>query len=91
MSGARTGRYKNEETEDHAGRLYGEAQYGVSGANYNVDSNGDLVRIVDSVNTYDMNLIYTGDVFKAAFCSEIAWTQAAKDFGILQNNDSIVD
>ena len=66
-------------------------QYGVSGANYNVDSNGDIVRIVDSVNTYDMNLIYTGDVFKAAFCSEIAWTQAAKDFGILQNNDSIVD
>ena len=62
-------------------------QYGVSGANYNV-VDGDIVRIVDSENTYKMNIEYTGDVFKADFCSEYGWTQAAKDFGISQNADS---
>lgn len=65
-------------------------QYGVFGANYNV-IDGDIVRIDDGENTYDMNLIYTGDVFKADLCSEIGWTQAAKDFGKLQNEDSIAD
>ena len=66
-------------------------QYGVSGANYIVNDDGDIVRLPDSENTYDMNLAYTGDVFKAAFCSELAWTKDAKDFGILQNADAVVD
>ena len=62
-------------------------QYGVSGANYNV-VDGDIVRIVDGENTFEMNLEYTGDVFKAAFCSELGWTQSAMDYGIIQNGDS---
>ena len=65
-------------------------QYGVSGANYNA-VDGDIVRIVDDENTYEMNIIYTGDVFKADFCSEYGWTQSAKDFGISQNADSKAD
>ena len=64
-------------------------QYGVSGANYNVNDAGDIVRIIDADNTYDMNLIYTGDVFKASFCTELKWTQSAKEYGILQNGDSV--
>lgn len=62
-------------------------QYGVSGANYNV-VDGDIVRIVDGENTFEMNLEYTGDVFKAAFCSELGWTQSAMDYGIIQNGNS---
>ena len=72
-------------------------QYGVSGANYNVvkigegeDAVVDIVRNVDCENTYEMNLDYTGDVFKADYCSEYGWTKEAKEFGISQNADSKV-
>lgn len=66
-------------------------QYGVFGANYNETDDGDIVRIKDSENTYDMNLIYTGNVLYAAFCSELGWTQEAKNYGELQIGDSVVD
>ena len=61
-------------------------QYGVLGANYD-NNNGDIVRINDGVNTYDMNLIYTGDVFKAYNCSALGWTDSAKNYGAQQNKD----
>ena len=61
-------------------------QYGVLGANYN-NNNGDISRINDGVNTYDMNLIYTGDVFKAYNCSALGWTDSAKNYGAQQNKD----
>ena len=63
-------------------------QYGVLGANYEVVG-GNIVRVKDGENTYDMNLNYTGDVFKADNCEEIGWTDASKGYGKLQNNDSI--
>jgi len=62
-------------------------QYGVLGANYD-NNNGDIVRINDGVNTYDMNLIYTGDVFKAYNCSALGWTDSAKNYGTQQNKDA---
>lgn len=47
-------------------------QYGVLGANYEV-VNGDIVRVNDEKNTYQMNIEYTGDVFKASYSSEFGW------------------
>ena len=63
-------------------------QYGVQGANYNL-VDGDVVRIIDDSNTYEMNLYHTGDVFKAIYCSEFGWTQAAYDYGIIHTKDSL--
>lgn len=65
-------------------------QYGVEGANYNT-VDGDVVRINSGDNVYDMNLMYTGDVFKADFCSELKWTKETYNYGVLQNNDSKSD
>ncbi len=67
--------------------LRGFLQYGVLGANYEIH-NGDIVKVKDGKNNYDMNLEYTGDVFKADSCSEIGWTNQAKAYGTLQNADS---
>ena len=63
-------------------------QYGVMGTNYNV-VDGDIVRISEGENVYNMNLKYTGDIFKAEFCSELNWTKVAYDNGISQNKDSV--
>lgn len=63
-------------------------QYGVMGTNYTVE-NGDIVRIAEGENVYYMNLLHTGDIFKADFCSELNWTKTAYDNGVLQNKDSI--
>lgn len=63
-------------------------QYGVLGANYEV-VDGDIVRIKDGENTYNMKLEYTGNMFEAENCSELGWTDAKKAYAILQNNDSV--
>lgn len=64
-------------------------QYGVRGTNYNI-VDGDIVRVTDADNVYHMNLLYTGNLFTAAFCSELGWTADKKDFGTKQNNASII-
>ena len=64
-------------------------QYGVSGTNYNV-VDGDIVRVNDGENNYRMNILYTGDVFKAEYCSEIGWTPEVAAYGLLQNAESVV-
>ena len=63
-------------------------QYGVMGTNYTVE-NGDIVRIAEGENVYHMDLLHTGDIFKAEFCSEINWTKTAYDNGVAQNKDSV--
>ena len=63
-------------------------QYGFAGSNYRI-TNGDVVMVNDGINNYDMNLIYTGDIFKAYNCSGISWSDAEKAYGLLQNKDSI--
>ncbi len=63
-------------------------QYGVFGSNYTTSADG-IVRIIDGENNYDMNLIHTGDVFRADNCVELGWTDAAKGNGKLQNADSV--
>ena len=49
-------------------------QYGVQGANYDI-VDGDIVSVVDDKNTYQMNLDYTGDLFKASYSSELGWVE----------------
>ena len=62
-------------------------QYGVLGANYTVN-NGNIVRVIDGVNNYIMNLEHTGNIFVAKNCSEIFWTDDAKRFGESQNKEA---
>ncbi len=65
-------------------------QYGVKGTNYNVNSEtGDIVRVKDSENLYSMNLLYTGDIFKADYCSELLWTKTVAENGAKQNKDAV--
>ena len=64
-------------------------QYGVEGANYTkAPKSSEVVRNKDE-NCYDMNLIYTGNVFTAYNCEEIGWTSDAKSNGQKQNQDAI--
>lgn len=65
-------------------------QYGVEGTNY-VVNDGDIVRVSNGENQYYMNLIYTGDIFKADFCSEIGWTKEAYENAYKQNNEAVAD
>ena len=62
-------------------------QYGVLGSNY-TSNNGDFIRVKDGANTYNMNLIHTGDAFKANGCSEFGWNDAKKNYGMLQNSEA---
>lgn len=67
-------------------------QYGVEGINYKYD---DVTRqvteyITDDRNTYYMDLKYTGDIFKAYFCTNAynednVWTPEMYDNGINHN------
>ena len=63
-------------------------QYGVMGTNYTVED-GDIVRVSEGENVYNMNILHTGDIFKADFCSELGWTKVVHDNGVLQNKDSV--
>ena len=65
-------------------------QYGVEGANYTkAPKSIEVVRNKDE-NCYEMNLIYTGNVFTAYNCEEIGWTNDAKANGQKQNQDAIM-
>ena len=64
-------------------------QYGVNVTNYTIDDNEVVTRkINDENNAYNMNLLYTGNVFKAYYCEELGWTKDAKTYGEAQNLDS---
>lgn len=64
-------------------------QYGVNVTNYTIDENEVVTRkINDENNAYNMNILYTGNLFKAYFCEELGWTKTAKTNGEAQNNDS---
>ncbi len=64
-------------------------QYGVSGTNYTLSTNGSVNRVDSGDNKYYMNLLYTGDVFKALYCEEIDWTAEAAANGAEQNKQSV--
>jgi hypothetical protein len=66
-------------------------QYGVEGSNYTRKPKSiDVVRVIDGVNDYEMNLIYTGNVFTAYNCEEMGWTNDSKANGQKQNQDAVV-
>ena len=62
-------------------------QYGVVGSNYTIENN--TVERADGVNGYYMNLIYTGSVFTAYYCTDLGWSAEAKSNASVQNNDSV--
>ncbi len=59
-------------------------QYGVENVNYFRDADGKV--LPDSQKRYDMNIIYTGDVFKAYYSDK--WTAREAELGLLQNKDT---
>ena len=67
-------------------------QYGVEHTNYSV-VNGLVVPTNDPESIYNMNLLYTGDVFKALYCEVdgwVKWNENSFTSGKLQNNDAVV-
>ena len=61
-------------------------QYGVQGANYDI-VDGDIVTIHDDKNTYQMNLDYTGDIFKAAYSSELGWVEGVYSYRLQHSKE----
>ncbi len=59
-------------------------QYGVENVNYHLDENNIVVP--NAEKRYDMNILYTGDIFKALYNDN--WTAEDATFGKLQNKDS---
>jgi len=74
---------------DKDDNLRNTLQYGVKGANYTVDSNGFVTKISDTDREYNMNIEYTGNVFKAHFCG--TWTSDAAKYGLEQNKQSVLE
>jgi len=67
-------------------------QYGVEHTNYTI-VNGLVVPTSEADSIYNMNLVYTGDVFKALYSEAegfTKWNQEIFDNGKLQNNDAVV-
>lgn len=60
-------------------------QYGIEHTHYTFDENGVVVPIED--NGYYMNLLYTGDVFKAYYSA--TWTADMAESGKNQNKESV--
>lgn len=62
--------------------------YGVEGANYVKDSNGNIVPLLDEDGRYNMNMLYTGSAF-LLYYNEF-WTKEMNDVGLAQNKESVV-
>ncbi len=71
------------------GKLRNLLQYGEENKNYTIHD-GIVVPVSDGNSVYRMNILYTGDVFKAYYCDLYAWDADAMDYGILQNKDSVL-
>ena len=73
-------------------KLRNYLQYGVEYTNYTV-SDGLVSPTPEVDSVYNMNVLYTGDVFNALFCEAegwVKWNEETKRNGELQNADSIV-
>lgn len=62
--------------------------YGVEGANYVKDNDGNIVPLLDEDGRYNMNMLYTGSAF-LLYNSEF-WTKEMNDIGLAQNKESVV-
>lgn len=65
-------------------------QYGSSGTCYTLDEDGNVVSFTEGTGVYEMNLLYTGNVFIAYYCPAIGWTKEVAEYGQPQNDQSIV-
>lgn len=63
-------------------------QYGVENTNYQM-KNGIVVPLTGEGSEYNMNIIYTGDVFKAYYCDGV-WTAEMKSNGEVQNKEAVL-
>ena len=61
-------------------------QYGVENTHYTFTEDGKIVPTAN--NAYNMDLKYTGDIFKAYFFSDV-WTKEMAESGALQNKESV--
>lgn len=66
-------------------------QYGEVDINYTLDANGNIVPTDVVNNKYVMDLLYTGDIFKASYCSAIGWTAEVMAYGKQQNLDALME
>ena len=64
-------------------------QYGVKNTNYVEDDNGYFEPFQGDENAYNMNLLYTGDVFIAAYSEAHNWNAEKAAFGREQNKQSV--
>lgn len=64
-------------------------QYGVKNTNY-TEENGVVTRVTSEGNRYDMNLLYTGDIFTAYYCTDpaLGWTPQIGAYAKAQNDQS---
>ena len=66
-------------------------QYGVKGTNYTLDKNGYVVPQETDYGRYNMNLLYTGDIFKAYYSESHSWVEADKINGEEQYKESVIE
>lgn len=65
-------------------------QYGSRGTTYNFDEETETAtRVSEGDGVYKINLLYTGDIFKAYFCEEFGWNKQALENGEKQNVQSV--
>ena len=72
---------------NHDTTLRNLLQYGVETLHYTVED-GNIVK--NSGCPYEMNILYTGNVFTAGYCDELGWTKFADENGKKQNDESVV-
>ena len=64
-------------------------QFGHRGTNYSVDDNGVVTPFTEGAGVYNMDILYTGNIFKSYYCEQINWNEAAYLNGIEQNKQSV--
>ena len=67
-------------------------QYGYKGTNYTVDENGVITSYTEGAGVYKMNILYTGNLFKAYYTTDenVGWNEETYKNGVEQNKDAVV-
>ncbi len=65
-------------------------QYGYRGVNYTVDDDGVVTSYTEGDGVYKMNILYTGNIFKAYYCEQIPWNAATLANGENQNKEAVL-
>ncbi|MBQ7406309.1 MAG: hypothetical protein IJW11_00900 [Clostridia bacterium] len=65
--------------------LHNLLQYGIKDTNYTLDANGVATAITAEGKFYQMNPLYTGNLFSVHFSETWNWTPAVKEYAEAQN------